>query len=158
MKHKTYSIKHETEQLKQASCFRFHALRSKGFTLIEMLVVIAIAGVLLAGVLVLFQGARTKGRDATREENIKTIQNALSLYVTNRGIYPVYDGYLTGSDSVSTLLKNDDALPAMPLDPLDSGSFRYQYISVNGATYLIKYYLETNTIVGKSAGLNQASP
>lgn len=130
----------------------------KGFTIIELLVVLAIAALLLSGVLVLFQGARAKGRDATREQDIKTIQNALAIYATQAGRYPAYDGFLTGSDVVSTTLVQTDALPQMPRDPLNQGNYRYAYTSADGSTYIVKYYLETDSIPGKSAGLNQASP
>ena len=135
------------------------ALASRGgFTIIEMLVVVAIAGMLLSGVFVLFQGARAKGRDAVREQDIKTLQNALSLYVTNFRSYPVYDGYLTGDDAVSVALKNSDSLPQMLRDSLNSGNYRYSYTSADGSTYILKYYLETNSVPGKAAGLNQVSP
>ncbi|MFY9461767.1 MAG: type II secretion system protein [Candidatus Sungiibacteriota bacterium] len=126
--------------------------------MIEMLVVVAIAGMLLSGTLVLFQQARAKSRDATREQHIKTIQNALALYANTRGSYTVYDGYLTGTDVVSTILRDNDSLPQTPRDPLSSGTYLYSYTSTDGSTYTLKYYLETNSIPGKAAGLNQASP
>lgn len=143
--------------MKNFSYSRVLVLR-KGFTIIELLVVLAIAAMLLAGVMVLFQGARAKARDATREQDSKTLQNALTLYVTNLHAYPIYDGYLTGSDVVSVALKNSDSIPQMPRDPLNQGNYRYYYTSADGSTYTLKYYLETDTIPGKSAGLNQAGP
>ncbi len=131
-----------------------------GFTIVEMLVVIAIAGMLLSGVLVLFQSSRAKSRDATREQNIKTLQNALALHANSRGRHPiaVTEVVLTGTDSVSTDLKNADAIPQVPFDPLNQGNYQYRYTSADGFTYTLRYYLETNTIQGKSAGENSAGP
>lgn len=129
-----------------------------GFTLVEMVVVVAIVAVLLSGTLAFLQQSRTRARDVTREQHIKTIQNALALYVTQSIGYPVYDGILTGSDIVSTELVRVDALPQMPKDPLNQGDYRYSYVSADGSTYVVRYYLETGTISGKSAGLNQVSP
>jgi len=60
----------------------------KGFTLIELLVVVAIIGVLASVVLSALGDARAKARDARRESDIKTIQNALELYYINHGQYP----------------------------------------------------------------------
>ena len=133
------------------------ALRS-GFTLMEMLVVVALIAMLLSGVLVLVQGAQAKARDTNREQHIKTIQNALALYASLKGRYPVYDGFLTGLDPVSAELKNTDSLPQMPLDPLNRALYRYSYTSPDGATYSVKYYLETGTIPGKNSGLNTVIP
>lgn len=129
-----------------------------GFTMIEMLVVVAIAAMLLSITLVSIQQARTKSRDATREQHIKTIQSALALDANTNGNYTVYDGYLTGTDVVSIGLKDSNSLSQMPQDPLNSGNYRYSYTSVDGSTYTLKYYLESDSILGKAAGLNQASP
>ena len=61
----------------------------KWFTLIELLVVIAIIGILAAVVYAPFQKARTKGRDAKKVAEMKSIQTALSLYAdSNEGYYP----------------------------------------------------------------------
>ena len=128
------------------------------FTLIELLVVISIIGLLASVVLTNVNSARGKARDARRLADLKQIQNALSLYVTNFRSYPVYDGYLTGDDAVSVALKNSDSLPQMPRDSLNSGNYRYSYTSADGLTYILKYYLETNSVPGKAAGLNQVSP
>ena len=135
-------------------------LRRNGFTIVEMLVVIAIAAMLLSGVLVLFQSSRAKSRDATREQHMKTLQNALALHANSRGRYPIAatEIVLTGADSVSTELKNVEAIAQMPLDPLNQGNYQYRYTSADGSVYLLRYDLETNTIQGKSAGVNTAGP
>lgn len=134
-----------------------HALLT-GFTLVELLVVVSIMALLLSAVGYFFTQARQKSRDATREQHIKTIQNGLAIYATARGSYPVFNGALTGTDLVSAGLKSADALPQMPLDPLNSGNYRYVYMSTDGFTYTLRYYLETDSIPGKSAGLNQVIP
>lgn len=129
-----------------------------GFTIIELLVVVSIIALLLSAVGYFFTQARQKSRDVVREQHMKTLQNALAIYATARRVYPVYDGPLTGGDIVSTSLQSADALSQTPFDPLNSGNYRYVYTSVNGGTYTIRYYLETNSIPGKSPGLNQIIP
>ena len=59
-----------------------------GFTLIELLVVISIIGMLASLVLVAVSGARAKGRDAKRLQDIVQIRNALELYRSTYGVYP----------------------------------------------------------------------
>lgn len=139
---------------------KFSDFSSVGFTLIELLTVVAIAGMLLSGALVLFQGARAKSRDATREQHVKTLQNALALYANNLGVYPsaASEVVLSGSDAVSLALTGQDAITQVPSDPLNQGNYQYRYQSVDGTTYVIRYWLETDSVSGKPAGENTVSP
>ncbi|MFA6407635.1 MAG: prepilin-type N-terminal cleavage/methylation domain-containing protein [Candidatus Paceibacterota bacterium] len=59
----------------------------QGFTLIEMLVVVAIVGLLSSVVVVGLGGARSKARDAKRIAEVQTILNWAELNYTNAG-YP----------------------------------------------------------------------
>lgn len=129
-----------------------------GFTLVEMLLVVSIIGLLASLILVQVSQARARARDAEREEEIKTLQNAFALFAVSNKIYPIYTGPLTGSDPVSLALINADALSQVPLDPFNQGVYRYQYTSTDGSSYLLTYYLETDTILGKSAGMQTAGP
>ena len=126
--------------------------------MIEMLVVLAVIAMIGSLVFVQMRTARSRARDAEREEKIKTIQNALALYVVNNHFYPIYTGFLTGTDPVSSALITDNALHQMPLDPLNTGVYQYSYTSGNGAVYTITYYLETDSIPGKIAGVQTTSP
>lgn len=135
--------------------------RRSGFTIIELLVVIAIMALLTAVAFALFSNARAKSRDSKREVDAKSLQDILALYVTNTRVYPITDAsgvYLDGTDAVSIALVAAGAAPSIPRDPLNTGSYRYHYLSIDGTTYTITYYLETNTVPGKSAGQQQAGP
>lgn len=65
---------------------------NRGFTLIELLVVISITALLSSVILAALQGARSKGRDAARQEEIWQINNAIQLYVSNHGHPPDLHG------------------------------------------------------------------
>lgn len=132
--------------------------KMKGFSIVELLVVMSVIVLLGSLILVQVTSSRAKARDAERESEIKTLQNAMAIYIVNNKLYPVYSGPLTGADAASTALINDGALQQVPLDPSNSGNFRYIYDSSDGSTYTITYYLETNSISGKSAGVHTASP
>ena len=64
--------------------------RGAGFTLLEMLIVIAIIAILMALLIPLLGLARRKSREAATLANIKNIRIALDDYYTEwQGIYPV---------------------------------------------------------------------
>ena len=63
-------------------------MNRKGFTLIEMLVVIAIIGLLSSVVVIGLSGARSKARDAKRIADIRQIQNGLEVAYTAVNGYP----------------------------------------------------------------------
>jgi type II secretion system protein G len=147
-------------------CIRFR----KGFTLIEILVVLAIIGLLASIVIVRANTTRARARDAERVSEIKSLQNALELYFTNNNGFPItssaviLDGQDGANNSVETDLISARTIPAIPSDPNNSGNFQYRYLqndANNGATYEIQYYLETDSILGKDgeeAGSNGGTP
>lgn len=108
----------------------------KGFTLIEMLIVIAIIGILASIILVGLGTFRGRGRDARRISDVRQVQNALELYFNSKGAYPLTDswtglrGTLTGAGiGVSTIAS----------DPTASRSYGY---CSDGAKYVLEAVLE----------------
>jgi general secretion pathway protein G len=76
----------------QNSKFR---IQDFGFTLIELLVVISIIGILSALILVNFNAARSRARDARRKGELDQIKKALLMYYNDQApsLYPA-DGVL----------------------------------------------------------------
>jgi len=63
--------------------------KKNAFTMIELLVVVAIIGILIAAIVIAFVSARQKSRDARRKTDLKNIQIALQLYADDHdGKYP----------------------------------------------------------------------
>jgi prepilin-type N-terminal cleavage/methylation domain-containing protein len=60
-----------------------------GFTLVELLVVMAIIGILSVVTLANFSTSQAKGRDAQRKSDLKQISIALEAYYADHGAYPV---------------------------------------------------------------------
>ena len=138
------------------------SLSSKGFTLVELLVVIGIIALLASYVFVQLESTRTRGRDAERERGMKSLQNALAIYVnsyakyppSNQNLFPYGPSTLTGSDPISLDLINSGTTPSIPKDPLSTGSYVFTYSSIDGSTYEVQYFLETDTIHGKEKANN----
>lgn len=103
-------------------------LAQKGFTLIEILIVIAIIGLFSAIVLASTSAARQKARDEARLGDLRSIQLGLALY------HDVNRAYPAGIDiSALNVLVTEKYLPAIPTDP--SGA-PYEYM-LTGSRYCL---------------------
>ncbi len=129
------------------------ARRYRGFTIIELLVVMAIIAILASGMLALFTSTQEKSRDTRRMEDVRELQKALSLYYIDNNQYPAAASTidLTGSDSVSTTLVNAGTIPAIPRDPV-TPTYEYTYQSASPGTYTITFCLETDRIPNYAEG------
>lgn len=63
-------------------------LSNRGFSLIELLIVIAIIGVIASIIMVSLEESRQKARNSARISQIREYQKAFSLYYTDTGYYP----------------------------------------------------------------------
>lgn len=60
----------------------------KGFTIIELLVVIVIIGILVALALPNLFAAQARGRDSDRKNELKNLQQRLETHFNDNGVYP----------------------------------------------------------------------
>ncbi len=125
----------------------------RGFTLIEMLVVIGVIGLLASVVLLGLGGARVGGRDAKRIADLRSIQTGLEAYYAACGFYPGTKNCETNaaqtdfSGMESALNNSDFGTSPVPHDPIDSGTYVYDYSSQNvdaPQTYVIAAPLENS--------------
>lgn len=66
--------------------------KKAGFTLMEILIAIAILAVIATGLLGNFMNSLKKGRDAQRKSDLRQLQNALEAYANDHnGLYPDAD-------------------------------------------------------------------
>lgn len=94
----------------------------KGFTLIELIIVVAIIGILASIVLVGLGGFRAKGRDARRIADLRQTQNALELYFAKTGAYP---SDTTWAALTTTLTGAGIGVNQVPNDPVTTRSYGY---------------------------------
>ena len=128
----------------------------KGFTIIELLIVIAIIGLLATISIVALNGARQKGRDAKRVGDIRQVQTALELYFNDKNAYPVAAIAITLGDATHKVLCDTAAgfqttttgcgkiyMGIVPANPLPNGS-NYSYTGT-ATTYDVGFSLEDST-------------
>lgn len=129
----------------------------KGFTILELIVVIALIGLIASIILASFSDVRARNRDAKRVSDVKEIEKALSLYQIDNNRFPSSSDpslpvTITGTDEISVLLESGGHISAVPIDPQHPSS-SYTYLSpANGSDFTITFCLETNTIKSFEVG------
>ena len=101
----------------------------EGFTLIELIVVIAILGFLLAIAIPRYNTSRARAAVNASGANLKNLANAVELYATENNMA----GYPEGDTAIfESIVK-----PYIPKIPLPPGGQTYQYSSSDGSGYTI---------------------
>ena len=113
----------------------------KGFSLVELLVVITIIAILSVAAYSAVGGNTIKARDAKRKQDIGAIQQALELFYVDKGVYPAVSPSGTvkmgGNDGLSK-----KQLSQLPKDP--NGNKEYIYRLGASATYELASTLEVD--------------
>lgn len=106
----------------------------RGFTLIEVMVVVVILGILAAIIAPKFVSRPEEARIVKVKQDILAIQSALDLYKLDNGTYPSTDQGLQAlvnkptSNPIPRNWKPEGYLEAIPVDPWGE---EYQYLNTN---------------------------
>ncbi len=115
--------------------------KNRGFSLLELLVVISIIGILVSISAVAFNVAQRSGRDARRREDVKAMQSAFEQYMAENGTYEACDTMAEYDSGSGALMPG-----GLPTDPRNTGSYVYNTSDGCDATsYCICAYLESGT-------------
>ena len=120
---------------------------TKGFTIVELLIVIVVIGILAAITIVAFNGIQQRGRDSQRKSDVAMITKALELYYIDNGEFPAGNGSTTINGAWSTTADTSWASRAAKLKPyisaLPSDPTSTPGVNVQGSGYNYAYFSNT---------------
>lgn len=112
---------------------------SRGFTLLELLVVVSIIAVLSTFAYISFRGTQAGSRDAKRQVELKQYQILLETYgLRNNNIYPITGGRLP---TMCATLSSTATCPTAPNYASTGNDYMYQS-NATGTSYVIWAALE----------------
>lgn len=117
-----------------------------GFTLIEILIVVAIIAILASVVLVGLGPTQQLGRDARRVSDIHEVQNGLELFYQKSGAYPVpttaaWGPAGTAGSLTGQLVAANIGINNVPNDPSSGKNYIYAW-TTGGSDYVLGAVLE----------------
>lgn len=132
-------------------------MQRRGFTIIEILIVVSIIGLMTAGAVLGFARQQAKSRDARRTSDIATINTALQSYIAVKIEPPLVTSYTaydpggwdyssqTGGVNVNnpefmTFLKTEGYMGSVPIDPINNGTGDVNFPSLGGKGYAYSYH------------------
>jgi len=99
--------------------------RNKGFTIVELLIVIVVIGILALLVITTYSGIQAKARNAKRQSDVQALQQQIEAFFQNSGYYPSL-GDLNSVTWRATNIKSLDANalvdPSSTCDPTKTTS------------------------------------
>ncbi|GHG43825.1 hypothetical protein GCM10012320_08150 [Sinomonas cellulolyticus] len=142
--------------------------KQRGFTIVELLIVIVVIAILAAIVIVAYNGIQQRARDSSRLQAVDAITKSLELYYLDNGKYPtssgstqINAGWSTSADSswANLAAQLKPYMSTLPIDPANNsvsflaGGTNYSYYSgpnsgtnwcgtTNNQMYILTYRLE----------------
>jgi general secretion pathway protein G len=96
----------------------FVVIDKKGYTLLELMIVVAIVGILVTLAIPTFQQSAMKAKEAALKQNLFTMRSVLDQFYADRGDYP---------ESLESLVE-EKYLRAIPIDPFTKSSTTWNEI------------------------------
>ena len=133
-------------------------LTTRGFTLVELMIVIAIIGILAAALFPSLTSYLARGRDTSRAAGIKEISTGIAAYNVDNSTFPVSsNGAGAGAADCASSGALSKYVPKFPKDPTNSiancvtpGGYGYGTGTASGTTTAILSAQFENSVGGNT--------
>jgi prepilin-type N-terminal cleavage/methylation domain-containing protein len=139
----------------------------KGFTLIEILIVVAIIAILASVVLIGLGPTQQAGRDARRLSDLRQVQNGLELYFNRCGYYPgttlaspcpLPSAHNSWAEMTTALTTSNIGVSAVPNDPQAGKNYFYSANSAAGTNAYSSYIIGATLENAQNSVFNTYQP
>jgi len=119
-------------------------MKKQGFTLMEILIVIAMLGILATIIFGTYLNSLKKGRDSRRKQDLEQVSRALELYYSEQGQYPAEIEVIFGEklDNPDSDDENIFYMKLLPTDP--TSGYDYIYKTTDQQDYQLYSCLEND--------------
>lgn len=114
---------------------KLSASHNKGFTLLEILVVLGIISLIVAVTTVSFSTSQKKARDVRRKTDLRSIAQALEQYYSTCSF--VYPATLTAGGTIACPLPARTYMTNIPSDPSTATAYVYTHPDGTNATFSV---------------------
>ena len=126
----------------------------KGFTLVELMIVITVIAILATIAVVTFTRVQKTARDSKRKEEMHSIVTALQGYYSEKSVYPV-SAVAASANTVLSPALTTNYMASVPVGPVGASGSNTDYMYVSGGsannqTFAICATLEVPTGSGSS--------
>lgn len=111
-------------------------IKTKGFTIVELLVVIVVIGILAAITMVSYSGVTAKANLSANKANASSVMTAADAFFAENGYYPTLDNISTGVVKVPSSIALIGTIPATGTP----ASITYITSTAPANSYCIQYW------------------
>lgn len=122
----------------------------RGFTLLELLIVVAVIAILASAVVANLGAARNKANDAKIRSELKSVDQAIAVYMSTASASDLTTaGGVSNWDALATKLQGASLLPNKPIHPSASANPPSNYYYMGVVTNASLNYVLGGKLVGE---------